>query len=96
MLVWVMYDICEPKRLSRMAKICLRAGVYRIQKSVYVGELNRNQLDQLRLELEATMDRSCDSVFLFPMERLSFDKGNVLGVAFDKAMVSDRVRELIL
>ncbi len=96
MLIWVMYDITEPKRLNRMAKICLRSGVYRVQKSVYVGNLDHNLIDQLRLELEETMDTSTDSVYLFPMNREDFDKANLLGRAFDKAMVTDAVRELFL
>lgn len=96
MLVWVMYDVGDPKRLNRMAKMCLRAGVYRVQKSVYLGKLTPNQIDALRLELEATMNKKEDSVYLFPMAADSFDKGNILGLAFDRAMVSDQIRELFL
>ena len=96
MLIWVMYDICEPKRLNHMAKVCLRAGVYRVQKSVYVGNLDKNQIDQLRLHLRELMDPKHDSVYLFPMNRENFDKANLMGKAFDKAMVTDELRELFL
>jgi len=95
-LIWVMYDITHPKRLNRMAKICLRSGIYPVQKSVYVGTLNKNQVDQLRLELKDVMDPMTDSVYLFPMNRENFDKANLLGCAFDRAMVTDAIRELIL
>ena len=96
MLIWVMYDITHPRRLTRMAKICLRAGTYRVQKSVYVGNLNKNQVDQLRLELKDAMEPKTDSVYLFPMNREDFDKANLMGRAFSRAMITDAIRELIL
>lgn len=96
MLIWVMYDIADPRRLNRCAKICLQSGIYRVQKSVYVGELNKNQIDELRLRLQEEMDLEDDSIYMFPMLRESWDKANLMGKAFNKAMVSDTLRELIL
>jgi len=94
MLIWVMYDITDPKRLRNTAKACLQSGIYRVQKTVYVGTLNKNQVDELRLRLESEMDPQTDSVYLFPMDRDNFDKANLLGQAFDRAMVTDEIREL--
>lgn len=96
MLVWVMYDITLPKRLNKMAKACLRAGLYRVQKSVYLGKLNANQLDELRLNLLDLMDEDTDSVYIFPMNRNNFDRANLLGKSFDKALVTDELKALIL
>ncbi len=96
MIVWVMYDIAAPKRLNRIAKICLRAGVYRVQKSIYVGRLNANELDELKLEIQEVMDLEDDSVYFFPMDRDDFERGNLLGKAFDKALASGEVKALLV
>ena len=66
MLVWVIYDISENRYRSRVAKICKNYGLFRVQKSAFLGDLNRNESDSLALECEAIIDES-DSVYVFPM-----------------------------
>ena len=48
-MVWVIYDIAEDKIRNKIAKICLNKGLYRVQKSVFLGTLNANQRDSLAL-----------------------------------------------
>ena len=47
MLVWVIYDISENRFRSRVAKICKNYGLFRVQKSAFLGDLNRNESDSL-------------------------------------------------
>ena len=42
MLVWVIYDISENRIRSRVAKLCKNYGLFRVQKSAFLGDLNRN------------------------------------------------------
>lgn len=35
MLTWVMYDIVEDKARTKVAKACEKAGIYRVQYSVF-------------------------------------------------------------
>lgn len=92
MLVWVIYDIIETKTRTKVAKACLSAGIYRVQKSVFLGELNLNQIDQLSLKIERLIDLDKDSVYIFPLCRDDFKKVKLLGQAFDKKMVTDEIR----
>jgi CRISPR-associated protein Cas2 len=94
MLTWVVYDISDDKQRSKAAKACLRIGLYRVQKSVFLGTLENNELDELGLELESLIDANRDSVYLFPMCRPDFDKIVLLGQAFDEDLVTDQVRSL--
>lgn len=48
-LVWVIYDIRQDKARNRVAKACQNTGLYRVQKSVFLGKLNKNQIDELRI-----------------------------------------------
>jgi len=87
-IVWVVYDITENKTRSKIARICLNHGLYRVQKSVFLGNLNHNERDSLALECEEIIDSEVDSVYIFPMDGKSFKKVKLLGQAFDKKLVS--------
>jgi len=83
-MVWVVYDIVEDKTRNKIARICLNKGLYRVQKSVFLGDLNANERDSLALECENAIDPDIDSVYVFPMDNESFKKVKLLGQAFDK------------
>ena len=87
MLVWVIYDISENRYRSRVAKICKNYGLFRVQKSAFLGDLNRNESDSLTLECEVTIEES-DSVYVFPMCEDCFDKIKLIGAGFDRELVS--------
>lgn len=96
MLTWVLYDIVNDRTRDKAAKACLQIGLYRVQKSVFLGTLAANELDELVLRLEALIDRDRDSVYAFPMCRPDFDKAILLGLAFDEALVCDEIRSLFV
>jgi len=91
MLVWVVYDIVDTKIRNQIAKSCKNYGLYRVQKSVFLGTLNKNEIDELSLLCGDTIDDEVDSVYIFPMCEDDFKKVKLLGQAFDKNMVSDEV-----
>lgn len=90
-MVWVVYDITENSIRSKVARICLDKGLYRVQKSVFLGTLNANERDSLAIECEEIIDLDVDSVYVFPMDDESFRKVKLLGQAFDKELVNDEV-----
>ncbi len=90
-MVWVVYDIVKDAVRNRVARACLNKGLYRVQKSVFLGNLNANARDSLGLECEALIDPDVDSVYIFPMDMASFKQVKLLGQAFDKKLVSDEV-----
>lgn len=91
MLTWVIYDIAENNVRSKVAKICKAYGLYRVQKSVFLGELNTNDLDSIALEAEGLIDTDIDSVYVFPMCNDCFKKIKLKGQAFDKELVTDEL-----
>lgn len=95
-LVWILYDISLNKPRSKVAKLCKEAGLYRVQKSVFLGTIIRNRLDELRLAIDDFIDKDTDSVYIFPMCEPDFKKVNLLGQAFDQKLVTDEVRALFV
>ncbi|HAS16989.1 MAG: CRISPR-associated endonuclease Cas2 [Nitrospirae bacterium RIFCSPLOW2_12_42_9] len=87
-LVWIIYDIVDDKTRGRIAKACKNKGLYRVQKSAFLGTLNRNQIDELKMMCEDIINGEEDSVYIFPMCEDDFKKVRLLGQAFDKKLVS--------
>ena len=95
-LVWILYDISADKPRTRVAKLCKEAGLYRVQKSVFLGTIERNRLDELHMRIDDLADEDTDSVYIFPMCEPDFKKVRLLGQAFDRKLVTDEVKALFL
>ncbi|MBF0538986.1 MAG: CRISPR-associated endonuclease Cas2 [Nitrospirae bacterium] len=96
MLTWVIYDIGSNKARGRVAKICKEYGLQRVQKSVFLGTLSNNDTDELGLRCKELIDLDVDSLYIFPMCGDDFRKVRLLGMAFDKALVTDEIKALFL
>lgn len=96
LLVWVIYDIAENKRRSKIAKFCKQIGLYRVQKSVFLGTLNHQQIGELAAYSGDIIEPDEDSVYVFPMCEDDFKKVRLQGQAFDKDLVTDEVKALFL
>ena len=94
MICWVLYDIKNDKGRSKVAKACKQAGLYRVQKSVFLGTLESNGKDSLELEIMDCIDKDTDSVYVFPMSKNELQKTALMGQAFDKKLVTDEVKAL--
>lgn len=94
MIAWVIYDIKKDKVRNKIAKFCLQAGLYRVQKSVFLGTLENNEKDTLELQIDELIDPENDSVYIFPMSKNELKQTVLLGQAFDKKLVTDQVKAL--
>lgn len=93
-LVWVLYDISLDRARDKVAHLCKEAGLYRVQKSVFLGKIARNRLDELQLQIDDLKDEVTDSVYIFPMCEADFKKVRLMGQAFDKKLVTDALLAL--
>ncbi|HNR04490.1 MAG TPA: CRISPR-associated endonuclease Cas2 [Bacillota bacterium] len=91
MLTWVIYDIECNRIRTRVAKVCKNAGLYRVQKSVFLGTLEDNEFDELKLRIEGLVDLEKDSVYVFPMNKSELRVCGLIGQAFDKELVTDAI-----
>jgi CRISPR-associated protein Cas2 len=91
MLTWVVYDITKDRTRTRIAKRCLDFGLYRVQKSVFLGDLESNRVDEILLFSRDLLDLETDSVYIFPMCRPDFERVRIVGQGFDRELVADEV-----
>jgi CRISPR-associated protein Cas2 len=96
MLTWVIYDIVKDKSRTRVAKFCKEYGLYRVQKSCFLGDLNKNEVDELGLKCKNLIDLDTDAVYLFPVCEDDFRKIRLLGNSFDTQLVSGKLQSLFL
>ena len=96
MLVWFIYDIVEDRARKKLADKAIEQGLYRVQKSVFLGNIDNNLMDELLVYAEEMIDPDEDSIYVFPMCQDDFKKVELLGQAFDKAMVNDEISSLFL
>ncbi len=94
MILWVLYDIENDRARAKVAKWCKQAGLYRVQYSVFLGTIEKNERDSLELQIEAVINEKKDKVYLFPMSKSELRQTTLLGQAFDKNLVSDKVNAL--
>jgi CRISPR-associated protein Cas2 len=96
MLTWVVYDISDDRRRNRVAKRCLDFGLYRVQKSVFLGDLAANRVDEVELFSRELLDADTDSVYIFPMCRADYERVRIVGQGFDRKLTADEVRTQII
>ena len=94
MIVWVVYDITKNKARNRVSKLCKQTGLYRVQNSVFLGTLEDNDKDELKLMIAEWIEPEKDSVYIFPMSKNELKQTVLLGQAFDKKMITDEVKQL--
>lgn len=94
MICWVLYDIKKNGSRDKVAKICKQCGLYRVQKSVFLGSLENNDKDTLELSIHELIDEETDSIYIFPMSKNELRQTVLLGLAFDKKLITDEVKAL--
>ncbi len=93
-LAWLIYDIVDDKKRGKVAKACKKAGLSRVQKSVFLGRINQNRLDELSERCLDLINEDTDSVYVFPFCQEDFRKIKVHGQGFDKSLVNEEILQL--
>lgn len=75
----VAYDIANPRRLNRIARVMKDYGV-RVQKSIFEIEVNASTFAEMRFRAEDVMNRYEDGVKFFPLCDRCADTLIALGV----------------
>jgi CRISPR-associated protein Cas2 len=94
MMVWFIYDISVDKTRTKIIKIAEKKGLYRVQKSVFLGNIESNILDEILIQSEEIIDLDTDSLYVFPICEKDFKNVKLLGQAFDKDIVTDEIKAM--
>lgn len=70
MFVILVYDV-NAKRVGKVMKIC-RKYLWRVQRSVFEGEITQKQLASLQNELNRQIDSKQDSICIYQFESMKY------------------------
>lgn len=87
----VVYDISDDKVRNKIVKKCKEVGLYRIQKSIFLGEVSKEDVFVLEKFIDDKIDKETDSVYLININKKEINEGIYLGNGFDKDLVLDEV-----
>lgn len=93
MLYWLIYDISENKIRSKIASKCKNYGFFRVQKSSFMGDLSRNKMEMLALEIKELKMGEQDCVFIIPSCKSCFTDKEIMG-NFDEEKI--RSKEFVI
>lgn len=109
MLVYIVYDIESTKpgnrRRRRIVKKLEEMGLYRVQESVFIGNINKNDEDEIAVYCEKLIKESLkkeerdaleDKIYIFPVSKDDFNNVKMIGIGFDKKLVSDEILALVV
>jgi len=96
MLTWFIYDISDDKIRKRLSDKAQELGLYRVQMSVFLGDIDMSSADELAIFSEEKINMANDSVYILPMCQKDFNKIQLIGEAFDKALVNDEIQSLFI
>ncbi len=94
MIIWVLYDIKNDAARTFVSKSCLKAGLYRVQYSCFLGTLNDNEKDILELQIEKVINEETDKIYIFRMNKEQLKGCTMMGQAIDEKLVTDEIKSL--
>ena len=94
MFLWLVYDITDNNLRNKVSEKCLDFGLYRFQKSVFFGELEKDRMNDLAEEIDQVLDHEDgseeDSVLFSPVCRTCLEKKLVIGKNFEPETYAEK------
>nr|QBM01235.1 CRISPR-associated endoribonuclease Cas2 [uncultured archaeon] len=79
MLYWIIYDITNDRIRSKIVSICKNYGFFRVQKSSFIGELTKNRIEMLAIEIRNLELGNDDCIFIIPTCKSCFSEKDIIG-----------------
>ena len=86
MLYWLIYDISSNKLRNKISSLCKNYGLFRIQKSSFIGEMSKNKIEMLMLEIKSLNLGVNDCIFIIPACKSCFSEKEVIGEFNDERL----------
>lgn len=79
----ISYDISNSRVRTEFSKFLKSEGFIRIQKSVFLGNINKKYVHEKIRSWREEIDRIKDSIIIFPICNEDFEESYFLGITFD-------------
>lgn len=97
----ISYDIQDDRLRIKIARTLIRYGLYRMQYSVFMGNLKERSLSAIRRELETFQKEKAwspaDSLLVLPLHQYTSDNLEIIGkLPDDWDLINQKLHTLIL
>lgn len=92
MLFFVMYDITSNKVRAMVAKYLIKKGCFRIQRSIFLADLNAGACNQIKTDLaevQASYDND-DSILIVPVTENFLNAMKIIGKDLNLDIILDK------
>lgn len=86
MKMWLMYDISDTRKRTRLRKLCRDFGLIPVQRSVFVGIVDDSRTELFFEKAEGIMDTETDSLIIVPATDRGIRNSITFGCGFDKKL----------
>lgn len=87
MVILVIYDIAETKNRNQVIKICEAEGLVRVQKSVFLGKIDKKYFEIMKRKLYIGIDCEKDCLFVLHMSQEQLQAAGIFGQSNMKAII---------
>ncbi|OJX88076.1 MAG: CRISPR-associated endonuclease Cas2 [Paludibacter sp. 47-17] len=96
MIFFVMYDIEDNKVRRYIAKYLLKMGCTRVQRSIFLADLNGEKYNQIRTDLSAVQAayENADSILIVPISTDLLSSMRVIGQTIDIELITNKKNTL--
>jgi CRISPR-associated protein Cas2 len=84
--IWLFYDITKDALRTRIAKQCKKAGLKRVQKSVFFGKISATDLQALTRTLQKNINPVTDRIAILPDDKTVFQRLKAFGQVTTKGL----------
>lgn len=91
MKIMIAYDIKKNKIRNGVIDILLDYSFIRIQKSVFIGEADKNKLKKILYLLRDTINRKEDSLYIFNICDKDFNNAQFLGKIINSRFINEEI-----
>ena len=92
MLFFVMYDISSNKVRNMVAKYLIKKGCFRIQRSIFLADLNTNKYEQIKTDLaevQASYEND-DSILIVPITESYLNTMKIIGKSLNIDIIMNK------
>lgn len=75
----VVYDVSDDKSRAKLAELLQKKGLTRIQRSAFVGELSRAELNNLLRKAKQLINEVSDVLHIIPVCRYDWGRRIIIG-----------------
>jgi CRISPR-associated protein Cas2 len=94
MYTWVMYDITDNKMRLALSKQCKHLGLFRVQKSIFLGKAQQKLLAEFEKEAPKFLNDPDDKLFIVPMHEDNYKNMKKLGLEIKADRLRGKVHTL--